>query len=96
MKRSDFFYIWVAITSYLTGPLVYSVSLWLIYGENTRDMGRLVTWTMPYTFIVKLKDRAMKNNFKNSDKVIVKGVVSSRDDKEMQYNWKLYKGEIVK
>lgn len=52
IKRSDWFYIWVAITSYLTGPLVYSVSLWLIQGEHTKDMGRLITWTAPAFFSV--------------------------------------------
>ncbi len=52
MKRSDFFYIWVAIVSYLIGPLIYLLTLRFIYGETTRDMGRFIIWTAPAFFTV--------------------------------------------
>lgn len=52
MKRSDLFYVWVAITCYLTGPLVYSISLWMIYGEYATDLSLLITWTAPTFFTV--------------------------------------------
>ncbi len=54
MKRSDLFYIWVAISSYVTGPLVYMISLWVIYGEHTKDLRRLITWTAPAFFTLGL------------------------------------------
>ncbi|WP_054955287.1 hypothetical protein [Paenibacillus dakarensis] len=52
MKRSVLFYIWVAIVSYLTGPLVYSVTLWVLEGEKVKDIDKLLTWTAPTFFSV--------------------------------------------
>ena len=51
---------------------------------------------MPYTFIVELKDGGQKNDLKQGDKVTLKASLDSRGDKELQYNWKLYEGEVVK
>lgn len=50
---------------------------------------------MPYTIVVELKDESSKEGIKDGDKVKVKGVVGSRGDEGMQFNWKLYEGEIV-
>ncbi|MBP2000087.1 glucan phosphoethanolaminetransferase (alkaline phosphatase superfamily) [Paenibacillus shirakamiensis] len=54
MKRSDFFYIWVAIISYITGPMVYVFTLRTIYGETSNNMGPLITWTVPTFFTVDI------------------------------------------
>lgn len=51
---------------------------------------------MPYTIVVELKDESSKDGIKKGDEVKVKGVVGSRGDKEMQFNWKLYDSEIIK
>jgi hypothetical protein len=37
----------------------------------------------------------MKKGLKKGDKVTVKGIIGSRGDKELQYNWKLYDAEVV-
>lgn len=53
MKRSDLFYIWVAISSYITGSLVYMIFLWTIYGEHAKDyIGRIIPWTAPSFFMI--------------------------------------------
>lgn len=54
MNRSVLFYIWVAINSYLSGPIVYVASLWIIYGEKTNDLKPLITWTAFAFFSVGL------------------------------------------
>lgn len=51
---------------------------------------------MPYTIVVELKDESSKDGIKKGDEVKVKGVVGSRGDKEMKFNWKLYDSEIIK
>lgn len=51
---------------------------------------------LPYTFIVELKDKTIKNDLKKGDKVKLKASLDSRGDKEMLLNWKLYEGEVVK
>jgi len=67
----------------------YNGEDWLTISTDKMDM-------MPYTFIVELKDESVKADLKNGDSIIIKGVVGSRGDKEMQYNWKLYEGEVIK
>ncbi|MCR8845080.1 hypothetical protein NQ117_15465 [Paenibacillus sp. SC116] len=52
MKRSDLFYIWVAITSYLTGLLVYISYLLMYDGRVTESLGKIITWTAPAFFTV--------------------------------------------
>ena len=67
----------------------YNGEDWTTISTDKKDM-------MPYTFIVELKDEAMKNGLKKGDKVKLKASLDSRGDKELQYNWKLYEGEVVK
>lgn len=66
----------------------YNGEDWATISSEKKDM-------MPYTFVAELKDEATKEALKNGDSVTIKGVVGSRGDKEMQYNWKLYESEIV-
>ncbi|TVX88183.1 hypothetical protein [Paenibacillus agilis] len=54
MKRSDLFYIWAAVTGYLTGIIVYIASLWALYGETFNEINKLITWTAPAFFTVGL------------------------------------------
>lgn len=65
-------------------------------GENWSTISSEKKDMMPYTFIAELKDSSQLKGLKKGDKVKVKGVVGSRGDKDMQYNWKLYEAEIVK
>lgn len=62
---------------------------WLTISTKKKDM-------MPYTFIVELKDKSMKKGLKQGDKVTLKASLDSRGDKTLQFNWKLYEGEVVK
>jgi hypothetical protein len=75
----------------------------IVYGKSEGYNGE--DWTtistekkemMPYTFIAELKDKSQLKDLKKGDTVTVKAVIGSRGDKDMQYNWKLYEGEIVK
>ncbi|MBD8501122.1 hypothetical protein [Paenibacillus arenosi] len=52
MKRSDLFYVWVAITSYLTGLFVYVSYLLMYDGKITEGLGKIITWTAPAFFTV--------------------------------------------
>lgn len=66
---------------------------------NGQDWAKISTEKkelMPYTIVVELKDESSKDGIKKGDEVKVKGVVGSRGDKEMQFNWKLYDSEIIK
>ncbi|MDT0121317.1 hypothetical protein Q9R46_01575 [Paenibacillus sp. RRE4] len=54
MKKSDLFYIWVFISSYLAGVVTYSLSLFLLYNEKTSGWGQLLMWTAPSFFTVTL------------------------------------------
>lgn len=47
MKKSDLFYIWVFISSYLAGVVAYTLSLFLLYDEKMRGWGQLLMWTAP-------------------------------------------------
>lgn len=67
----------------------YNGEDWTTISTEKKDM-------MPYTFIVELKDESVKKDLKQGDKVTLKASLDSRGDKEMQYNWKLYEGEVVK
>ncbi|WP_169091443.1 hypothetical protein [Paenibacillus sp. PL91] len=67
----------------------YNGEDWTTISTEKKDM-------MPYTFIVELKDEALKKGLKNGDKVKLTASLDSRGDKELQYNWKLYEGEVVK
>ncbi|MGG3803121.1 hypothetical protein [Metabacillus fastidiosus] len=67
----------------------YNGEDWLTISTKKKNL-------LPYVFITELKSEAMKKGMKNGDKVTIKAVVGSRGDKEMQYNWKLYKGEVIK
>lgn len=65
-------------------------------GEDWSTISTAKTDLMPYVFIVELKDKAMKTGLKEGDQVKVKAIVKSRGDKQLQYNWKLYEGEVMK
>lgn len=67
----------------------YNGEDWLTISTEKKDL-------LPYTFIVELKDESMKKGLKKGDKVTLKASLGSRGDKGMQFNWKLYEGEIVK
>lgn len=67
----------------------YNGEDWITISTEKKDM-------MPYTLIVELKDKSMKNGLKEGDKVTFKASLDSRGDKALQFNWKLYEGEIVK
>lgn len=67
----------------------YNGEDWTTISTEKKDM-------MPYTFIVELKDESTKEGLKKGDKVKLKASLDSRGDKEMQYNWKLYEGEVMK
>ncbi|MGJ7912622.1 hypothetical protein [Neobacillus sp. LXY-1] len=70
-------------------PTGYNGENWSTISTNKKDM-------LPYVFIVELKDKAMKTGLKKGEQVKVKAVVGSRGDKKLQYNWKLYEGEVIK
>ncbi|NMO97710.1 hypothetical protein [Paenibacillus lemnae] len=46
MKRSDLFYIWVAITGYLAGVFAYLTSLRSLEGSDFIHTEQLVAWTL--------------------------------------------------
>lgn len=66
----------------------YNGEDWATISTEKKDM-------MPYTFIVELKDKATKSSLKQGDKIQLKASLDSRGDKKLQFNWKLYEGEIV-
>ena len=66
----------------------YNGEDWLTISTEKKDL-------MPYVFIAELKNEDMKKGLKKGDKVTVKGIIGSRGDKELQYNWKLYDAEVV-
>ena len=67
----------------------YNGEDWTTISTEKKDM-------MPYTFIVELKDESMKSGLEQGNKVTFKASLDSRGDKERQFNWKLYEGEVVK
>ncbi|MGF6356429.1 membrane-associated HD superfamily phosphohydrolase [Paenibacillus sp. 4624] len=54
MKKSDLFYIWVFISSYLAGLVAYTLGLFLLYDEKMSGWGQLLMWTAPSFFTVTL------------------------------------------
>lgn len=74
----------------------------VLYGKddyNGEDWSTLSTEKdemMPYTAVVELKDESSKQGIKQGDTITIKGIVGSRGDKDSQFNWKLYEGEIIK
>ncbi|KZR58872.1 hypothetical protein [Pseudobacillus badius] len=70
-------------------PNDYNGENWTTISTEKKDM-------MPYTFIAELKDSSELQGIKKGDTIKVKGVVGARGDEEMQFNWKLYEGEVVK
>jgi hypothetical protein len=70
-------------------PKGYNGEDWSTISTTKKDL-------MPYVFIVELKNKAMKTGLKKGEQVKVKAVVGSRGDKNLQYNWKLYEGEVIK
>jgi hypothetical protein len=67
----------------------YDGENWTTISSEKKDM-------LPFTFIVELKDKSMKNGLKQGDKVTLKASLDSRGDMDMQFNWKLYEGEVIK
>lgn len=73
----------------------------VIYGKNDyngEDWDTISTKKkemMPYTVVVELQDKTIKEDLKPGDKVTVKGIIGSRGDKKKQYNWKIYNGKII-
>jgi hypothetical protein len=54
MKKSDLFYIWVFISSYLAGVVAYTLILLLLYDEKVSGWRQLLMWTAPSFFTVTL------------------------------------------
>jgi len=54
MKKSDLFYIWVFISSYLAGVVAYTLILLLLYDEKVSGWRQLFMWTAPSFFTVTL------------------------------------------
>ncbi|MFS0870688.1 hypothetical protein [Paenibacillus xylanilyticus] len=45
MKKSDWFYLWIAIPSYLSGPVMYAVTMYIFYKETDVVTEVLLGWT---------------------------------------------------
>lgn len=67
----------------------YSDADWNTLGNENADL-------LPYVIIVEMNDPSVKTGLKKGDSITLKGEIGSRGDKEAKFNWKLYKGEIVK
>ncbi|MCK1987182.1 hypothetical protein MPH48_03590 [Lysinibacillus fusiformis] len=67
----------------------YNGADWITLGNENADL-------VPYVIIVEMTDPSVKTGLKKGDSITLKGEVGARGDKEVNYNWKLYKGEIVK
>ncbi|MBB6446519.1 excalibur calcium-binding domain-containing protein [Bacillus benzoevorans] len=66
----------------------YNGENWAVISDEKKDM-------LPYVFIAELKNEAEKQGLKNGDTVTITGVVGSRGDKDLQYNWKLYESTVA-
>ncbi|MCA1024447.1 hypothetical protein [Halobacillus litoralis] len=64
-------------------------------GETWNEISSEKTDMMPYVFIVELNEESVKDNLKVGQEIKISGVVGSRGDKELNYNWKLYEGELI-
>ncbi|MGN7116019.1 hypothetical protein [Lysinibacillus odysseyi] len=67
----------------------YNGADWTTLGNENADL-------IPYVIIVEMSDPSVKSELKKGDPITVKGEIGARGDKEAQFNWKLYKGEVVK
>lgn len=68
---------------------LYTGADWNTLQKDTPD-------AIPYTIIFEMSNIADKSGLKNGDIITLKGEIGARGDLDMKYNWKLYKGEIVK
>lgn len=67
----------------------YNGADWITLGQEHTDL-------VPYVIIVEMNDPSVKTGLKKGDSITLEGEIGSRGDVEMKYNWKLYKGEIIK
>lgn len=67
----------------------YNGADWITLGKENADL-------IPYVIIVEMNDPSVKSGLKKGDQITLKGEIGARGDVEAQFNWKLYKGEIVK
>ena len=67
----------------------YNGADWITLESNNADL-------VPYVIIVEMNDPSVKTGLKKGDSITLKGEVGARGDMDMKFNWKLYKGEIVK
>ncbi|KOY13724.1 hypothetical protein [Paenibacillus xylanivorans] len=45
MKKTDYFYLWIAVTSYMAGPVMYALTLYTFYRETDVITPSLIGWT---------------------------------------------------
>jgi len=45
MKKSDWFYLWIAISSYMAGPVMYAIAMYILYQETEVWTVPLLGWT---------------------------------------------------
>lgn len=67
----------------------YNGADWITLENDNADL-------VPYVIIVEMNDPSVKTGLKKGDSITLKGEVGARGDMDMKFNWKLYKGEIVK
>ncbi|MFJ7983099.1 hypothetical protein ACIQ1D_22900 [Lysinibacillus xylanilyticus] len=70
----------------------YNGADWITLGNENADL-------VPYVIIVEMNDPSVKTGLKKGDSITLKGEIGARGDMELKFlkfNWKLYKGEIVK
>jgi len=67
----------------------YNGADWITLGNENADL-------VPYVIIVEMNDPSVKTGLKKGDSITIQGEIGARGDMELKFNWKLYKGEIVK
>ncbi len=45
MKKRYFFYLWIAVTSYMAGPAMYALGMYILYQETDVITTSLIGWT---------------------------------------------------
>ncbi|WP_440117121.1 hypothetical protein [Paenibacillus sp. QZ-Y1] len=45
MKKRHFFYLWIAVTSYMAGPAMYALTMYILYQETDAVTTSLIGWT---------------------------------------------------
>lgn len=45
MKKTDYFYLWIAVTSYMAGPVMYALTMYIFYQETDVVTSSLIGWT---------------------------------------------------